>query len=1029
MGENETIVEKNSNSMQNKKNLKAYLIVIKKIKEVIVEFKQFIKRRQNLKLEKKEKRRLLKLKYATLLEKPITNIKEDKFGIEPYVEQLSYSIKKGANFIAINGPHGSGKSSVVNVLKKSKTQFWRRMMFKNVFVNINFLNINEKPIEEEKIEAVNQEQKLDLIKYLEQHKTDIINNYHRYFVNQVANDIYKQPYEIEKLFYKETLSYTVIKKIKNPLINWVVGTLLVVLIAIISFVVSYMTLFSNLEEDKKIAIIDDVYSFLLPNLPLLLLIFLIIAIIYGVGISKPDNQLKSPMLDIDKCRNNFCKIIYNKLNWWSTIYLIIDDLDRVKPELQAQILNLLYNEYYPLNRVIKRIKIVFVCMINLNDLEDGLDSTDIDGQKLFDYILDVSNNQNNILTHYVVDIIENSKTNLGYIFAKTKRKDYLISIILNHYNSIRKIKHCLSKIISKYNYLNCKEIEINYSQLILFVILQDNYKIDEIIQVCETLLKKETGINDIDNLIKNNNPTDDDKKLNSIILEAYKKSIIDENYYIYLYNFMDKSNLFIQNELELCRMSKQPAWITDNEEVSNFYKIINEIDSSRYNKIYNEIFKYCLEDNKLLFFENKNFLEYALKMDEIENLIDLQNLYKKSYTLKAYPNIHSLCNFDSYQISNLILEDLYSLNDKRLKEPDDEKNIAYLEELREFLESMGISIYKRFDLVKLFKDLKFNDIIFNLLFSEIKNNGIPIGYEMFIDGTIKYENIQPYLNLKIIDEIYDIDKEFHLRVIEFYILLNISVEEQIFIACDKKYHISKIEYLLNKINQTDAYLTIDNIKDIIKKYSYNVLLEKHIIKLLINEEKRKKIVEYISENEFNISKMLIEKLQSIPDRYQFPRFYESIFIKNKFYELYSYSIARKTKIFEIRAKYENVSKYRVSINSIYLNVNNKYMNFKYDDSFVQFILDNFDFNTIIFNESNFWKIKILSNKLNTVSISNKIFDKVQSDGKLSSFCSYCSKKDNNITNSNFLKLLKSYASIKGVNSYTIGKLTKRINDL
>ncbi|MDD4406861.1 MAG: hypothetical protein PHF30_02340 [Bacilli bacterium] len=1027
--EKDGIVDENKETKDNKKLLflkEISHITKDKFKYYFEKISIFIASKNKSISERRITNKRKKLQYATLLEKPIDSKKEDKFGIEPYVKQLNYAIKKGANFIAINGEHGSGKSSIVNVLRKSKTSLWRRLWMKNTFVNINFMNINEKMIDVEGLGTAKTPQQLEQINDI---KANTINNYHRYLVNQVANDIYRHPYEIEKLFYRDTFSYTVVKKINNPIIAYLMDKILLILTSIISLVIIYMTFFNVSEKAKQIGVFEDLYGMILPKLPFMLLLFLIIAVIYGFGISKPDNESKSPMLDIDKCRNNFCKVIFNKLSFGSTLYLVIDDLDRIDSKLQAQILSLLNNEYYPLNRIIKRIRIVFICMIDLKDIEPDLKDIDLDGQKLFDYILDVSNNQNNILTHYVVDTIEHSETNLSYIFNKSQRKDYLISIILNYYDSIRKIKHCLSKIINKYNYLNYKKIDIEYSQLIFFTILQDNYKVDDIMKVCETILRNENGINDVKSIINNPDSSVDSTKLNSIIFEAYNKSIINENYYIYLYNFMDKSNLLLNSELELCRISKQSLLEMTNDDVINFYKIMSEIDEGRYNKIYNEIFKYCIEENKLLFFENKRFLECSLKMNEIDNLIDLNNLYKQNYVSKAYPNIYSSKIFTSYQVNKLIIKDLYSLNEKRLKEQTDENNVNYLDELGTFFDNMRDSVYNRFDFKNLLINLNINETIFNLLFSEIKNNKIPIGYEMFVDKIIKFENLSQNLNLSIINKLYDIDKDFHLKVVEFYLKCGIKTDELISIACDKRYVVSNIDYILDKVNGSELYLSLENIKSIIEKYKYNIKLEKHIIKILDDKNKLNVLINYIRENEFEITTEVMDKLQSIPYKYEFPKFYESRFINAKNYKLYIFSKIIKSKFFEIKPKYKNVPEYKKAIKDVYQEIGMKWAKYQFNDSFIDFILNNFEFNTMTFNESNFWKIKILTNKINDVAISNKIFDKVYADGTLSNLCSYCAKRENQIINKTFLQLLKDYAISKNIDFHVVGKITSRINNL
>ena len=87
---------------------------------------------------------------------------------------------------------------------------------------------------------------------------------------------------------------------------------------------------------------------------------------YGYGFYKPDKTAQSPMLDTDKCRNNFLKVINDYLLEGTTLYLIIDDLDRVKDaNLQLQIISLLFNEYYSLNDIVNKVKLKFIFMIDI----------------------------------------------------------------------------------------------------------------------------------------------------------------------------------------------------------------------------------------------------------------------------------------------------------------------------------------------------------------------------------------------------------------------------------------------------------------------------------------------------------------------------------------------------------------------------------------------------------------------------------------------------------------------------------------
>ena len=57
----------------------------------------------------------------------------------------------------------------------------------------------------------------------------------------------------------------------------------------------------------------------------------------------------------------------------TTLYLIIDDLDRIKStELQLQVISLLFNEYYPLNKIINNIELKFIFMIDINKIKNNI---------------------------------------------------------------------------------------------------------------------------------------------------------------------------------------------------------------------------------------------------------------------------------------------------------------------------------------------------------------------------------------------------------------------------------------------------------------------------------------------------------------------------------------------------------------------------------------------------------------------------------------------------------------------------------
>lgn len=132
---------------------------------------------------------------------------------------------------------------------------------------------------------------------------------------------------------------------------------------------------------------------------------------------------------------------------------------------------------------------------------------------------------------------------LSYIFNKVENRDFIIGIINNNYNSIRRVKHLFNRIITKYVYLKDKNFKnINYSQLIIISVLMG-------FDCVGFLNKKLNGfINEGKQLT--------DSSMDLIIKEAYKKNMLDNNYYIYLTNFMDINNILNASEQIIYNVSK-----------------------------------------------------------------------------------------------------------------------------------------------------------------------------------------------------------------------------------------------------------------------------------------------------------------------------------------------------------------------------------------------------------------------------------------------------------------------------------------
>lgn len=332
--------------------------------------------------------------------------------------------------------------------------------------------------------------------------TNVIDKYHRYFVNQVGSCLCKNPYEVERTFYNNQFSYITTSLKKNNIFKKIIDKILVSLIGFVSIYLVYSGLF------KSITMFNDLYKIASNIMPYVLFTIFILLILYGYGFYKPEKVEKSPMLDIDKCKSNLCKVLYNNVPKNGNVYFIIDDLDRIDRKLQLPIISLLYNEYYHLDNVLSNIKIRFIFMIDLNKIIDDKES-DINPDKLFDYILNVANNQPIIMRSYIEKQIDQNEI-LSGIFNEVENRDFIIGIINNNYNSIRRVKHLFNRIITKYVYLKDKNFKnINYSQLIIISVLMG-------FDCVGSLNKKLNGfINDGKQLT--------DSSIDLIIKEAYKK--------------------------------------------------------------------------------------------------------------------------------------------------------------------------------------------------------------------------------------------------------------------------------------------------------------------------------------------------------------------------------------------------------------------------------------------------------------------------------------------------------------------------
>lgn len=926
-------------------------------------------------------------KNRLFLETPIIDEIDDNFGAITYSEQLYYAIKKGAKFIAVDGEYGTGKSSIINLFKTKMCD----NKTKNIFLNINFININNTL--KKRVGQKNQEELR-----IDDSKEDIINKYHRYFVNQVGSSLYKNPYDVEKTFYNNYFGYTTISLKQNSFYKKIIDVILLILIGFVSLYLIYSGFF------KSVEMFDSLYKISTNIMPYILFVILVLLILYGYGFYKPEKVEKSPMLDIDKCKNNLCKVLYNVIPKNGNVYFIIDDLDRIDKNLQLPIISLLYNEYYHLESVLDGINVKFIFMIDLNKV-DSNNQNDINSDKLFDYILNVANNQPIILRNYIEKQIVQNEI-LNDIFSKVKNKDYIIGIIANNYNSIRKVKHLFNRIITKYIYLNNKKIKnISYSQLLIISILMGFDSVESLNTKLNGLINGNQGLGD--------------SFLDIIIKEAYIKNMLDNNYYIYLTNFIDINNILNSSEQVIYDVANNP--FSDEENWSNAYKVLEGANID-FSKIYNQIYKYLPNNGKILLLGDKNFYKYINKNYSLD--VDTTDFYKNYNISIKFQNYNEYEYFLDKKTFFRTLDNLYYeyINSTEVDNSQEAEKFWY--EFKIFIGNLKNNI-EYYDITKYLDVGLLPNSIFNLLLKQKKDN-ISVLYRMLVNEKIKWNSIKEFIDINIIKEICEISDENIKLQLENHILKNtFDLELKKYIILKEDIVFDNIEVVYDDFRSSDNFnLNENDLKKILDKYGYNSLLDKFIIDVLNIKSSEDNIIEYIKSKQYELSFDILKKIDSLTTKYGYSDYYEKQFKQKGYYKLLLYSNMINNHRMSVDSCLANRHKYIEAINKVYVEMDDTFKEYTYSQGITNKIVNNFDFSKIDYDKTNFWKIDILIPSLKSYTKCLNLFNRLNEINKLNDYISHC--RNNAITNDNFFENMRMYAQNINLSPGIKSNITKLI---
>lgn len=836
------------------------------------------------------------------LEKPITSAAEDCLEVSAYADLLNEAIENGANFIAVDGGYGSGKSSIVNLLKHSNNGA--------KFVDVTFLDIAS----EFKGELDNSDG----------NNPEPSKAYNRIFISQIASQLCPDPYKAERLFYRDVTSYSVLYPFRNKIVAWCVDKLL--LFAVSAFLVLTVISSSFL---KNVPVLTDVISLAKAIAPILAVLILILVLANGFGIYRPKQQEQSPMLNIDRCRLIYQKIIHSYTgNHWipgcvlkrlpklkQKLVVIVDELDRVNPEVQASIVKLLYNEYRPLK--FSNTAPIFIFMVNTRQLNEGLGKDplatatninendeeqaaqvldlEISSNKLFDYILPISSNQKQILYHLLNNLLDKNAI-LSDIFRQADKSNYLKGLICQECKSLREIKHLLNKVITKHEYLKCKKIDIDYDMLIATSIL------------CHKLGDEEADKALAAALNATENQTSKD-----VANEFCKLGIISPDYYIYIYNFVDQDDLFNYAEQQIYKTLYQPKHKISAEDIDKIIKLLEQENEKRFHKVYDEIYSGLNDELKLIFLGSERFFIFLHSVQTQETQELLKNSYRNQYAFQIYKNlkIFEVTNRDTV-IDDLIKAAASCAKNDAAAASDFHYNIKlFIQNTKEHAAD--------FPLCNVFANLQIDDEVFDLLHGTTIDEQ-PLLFILVERGDIQCEQIIDRIDVDIINEMLTYsDKQSVLSLLKKVIAeedLQVQALARILGYSPDKYE--GVEELYKRLSGKIRIGAV-TLQNILKKYGYSYYLDEHIVNLA--KEDAQEVINLLKNGEYEITPELMGCLADIPEHLEYTPFYEEKFITSQHFNLYVWSKTLRTKRIDFEAKWAKEQKYISATIEVYMDNN------------------------------------------------------------------------------------------------------------
>ena len=387
--------------------------------------------------------------YKVLLENPIQRKKDDIIGFDSEVKRLKYSIKEGANIIGIVSDFGAGKSTIIELLKKSLCRLKYKFVKINLWDNhLSFMNKNACESENAE-ETPNNESNIKIHKSFLRQLSMQMNKYRDDYINRRINSNYG------------------IAKISFPtyrnLFLWLLIYIGIIILTLFLGCKYYLQInpFNDITLSDKI----EILKYFLPKIPTISIVFIIIYIIFNKEVlfsfwnSSKNREITEE--DTIQIYNELVKPVFHLFRLRKLI-IVIEDLDRIKnPILVKYYINEFYRIYIEGNHKHKK-GITFVFCVKdefaYEELKDNqeIDKNDSHFIKIFDFSSNISNicindfeeilkqlimkdkllskiamQENQINIDEFLWIIQGENLNIRII---KKRLEYFKSLYLNIYN-------------------------------------------------------------------------------------------------------------------------------------------------------------------------------------------------------------------------------------------------------------------------------------------------------------------------------------------------------------------------------------------------------------------------------------------------------------------------------------------------------------------------------------------------------------------------------------------------------------------